>query len=440
MIVILFFIFNISMTQPAADVAGIDRLTYDLYLNGEWKELIRTGEDALKQGIDYYYLRMRIGIAYYEKKDYSGAIRHFKKALEFNSYDDIAKEYLYFAYTFRGQDMEAHNVALGFSGELKNKLSYKRKGIRSFALHATGSLLKDPGIIDGYSFEAESGITGFQSITHNFKFFGASLEHDAGRLLKLTHSTGYLSKSYLLYYQDETRTDLIRDNRLSQFQYYLSGRILLGNSTFLLPAIHYLNIIMPYETIVAGRFGRTYRVKEYTFNHDVATSIGLEKYFGKFRPGIAAGYSYINRQRLVQAGFSSGWFPLGNLNLYSISDITGYSFLTGNDFEARWTFSQEIGFRAFPGLWIELAGSWGERENLAGVHAWIIYNDYMLTKEHYSITLIAPFNNSGVELSLSYGFNSQESRFVSGSPATGNPINSIEINNHKLSGGIKWKF
>jgi hypothetical protein len=432
--------FNISLAQPAISLTGIDKVTYDLYLGGEWRELIRTGEAALKSGTDYYYLRMRIGIAYFETKNYPRAIRHFRKALEFNSSDDTAKEYLFFAYTFQGRDMEAHNIALGFTGSLKNKLSYKRSGTRSFTLHATGSFLRDPGIIDDYAFGNDTRDAGFQTVTRDFKFFGASLEHDAGRLIKLTHSAGYLAKSYLLYYQDETRTDLIRDKRLSQFQYYLSPRILLGNSTFLIPAIHYLNIVIPYETTVAGRFGRTYQVKEYTFNHDVATSVGLEKYIGRFRPGIAAGYSYINRQPLLQGSFSCGWFPLGNLNLYSISDITGYSFLSGNNSGARWIYSQEIGFRAFPGLWMELGGSWGERENFAGALSYIIYNDYLITREHYSVTMITPFYNSGVELSLSYGYNIQQTRFIPEYPLTGNPINPIEINNHKLSGGIKWRF
>jgi tetratricopeptide (TPR) repeat protein len=439
-LIVAVFMTGTAWTVQEPGFAEIDSLTYELYMKGSWKELIRKGEKALKQGNDYYYLRMRLGIASYETKDYSRAMRHFRKALEFNSADDTAREYLYFASTFYGRDMEAHNVALEFSASLQNKLSYERSVVRSLSFNATGSFLQDPLVIDGYSINADQAIDGLQSVTRNFRFFGASLEHDAGRHLKINHSIGYLSKSYLLYTQHENETDLTRDARLSQFQYYLSGRILLGSGAYLVPAIHYLNVIIPYETTVAGRFGRAYRVQQHDFNHDVAASLGLEKYFGKFRPGLSAGYSRINNHPQMQGSFTFSWFPYGNLNLYSVSDITGYAPLSGNETDRGWIVSQDIGFRVFPGLWVEFGGSIGERENFAGPRAYHIYNDPVVTRERYGVALIAPFYKSGMELALHYIYTLQESRFNPEDFEPVNPINPIKINNHIISGGIKWKF
>jgi tetratricopeptide (TPR) repeat protein len=441
-ILILILTFHVSYpvhSQQEFNFIEINRVTFELYQAGAWKELISTGEKALKGGIDYFYLRMRLGIASYETGDYSRAIRHFTRALEFNSTDDTAMEYLYFAYRLYGRDMEAHNVSRGFSGSLKNKLSYRRNVIRSFSLNATGSFLQDAGIIDNYSYDDDREPDGFQSVTRDFMYFGASLEHDAGRLLKLTHSPGMLSKSYLLYTRDETQTELTRDARLSQFQYYVSGRLLLGNGAYLIPAIHYLAVRIPYETTVAGRFGRTFRMQQHYFNHDVATSLGLEKYYGKVRPGITAGYSYINRHPHLQGSFTFSWFPHGNLNLYSISDITLYSPLSGDDTNGKRILSQEIGFRTFPWLWVELSGSWGERENFAGARAYLVYNDPMVIRERYGITIISPFNGA-MELTIHYGYYLKESRFTADSAVGDVPVNPIELNTHKISGGIKWNF
>ncbi len=438
-LVLAFQALNPVHSQQEFNFTEINRVTYELYQKGAWKELISTGEKALKEGVDYFYLRMRLGIASYETSDYSRAIRHFTRALEFNSTDDTAKEYLYFAYRLYGRDMEAHNISQHFSGSLKSKLPHRRNAVRSFSLNATGSFLQDAGIVDDFSYDGDPETYGFQSVTRNFMYFGASLEHDAGRLLKLTHSPGMLTKSYLLYTRDDAEAELTRDARLSQFQYYVSGRILLGNGAYLIPAVHYLAVRIPYETTVAGRFGRPLLLQQHYFNHDVATSLGLEKYYGKVRPGITAGYSYINRQPQVQGSFSFSWFPYGNLNLYSISDITLSSRLSGDNINGKQIFSQDIGFRVFHWLWAELGGSWGERENFADSRAYLVYNDPMVTRERYTIAIIAPFNGT-MELTIHYNYYLKESRFIADSPSGGVPVNPIELNTHKISGGIKWNF
>ena len=437
---IIFVFHNTARSQPEPNVADIDRNTYELYLDASWKKLLSAGEEALEQGIDYYYLRMRLGIAAYELEDYSKAIRHFKKALEFNSADDSAMEYLYFAYSFYGRDIEARKTAQGFSTFLKDKLSYDRSTVRSFSLNATGSFLQDHDIIYEYSPDEVPAVDGFQSVTRNFMHFGASLEHDAGNLFKINHSVGYLSKSYLSYIQEGAETYLERDAGLSQFQYYLSGRILLGNGTFMVPAVHYVNVVIPYETTVAGRGRTTFQVQQYSLSHNVAASLGFEKYFGKIKPALAAGYSYINREPQLQGSFTLSWFPAGNLNLYSISGIARYSVLSENEKDGEWILSQEIGFRAFPGLWVELGGSWGERENFAGSHAYLVYNDPLLTKEEYGLALIAPLFERGIELSLHYNFAQKESRFIQENGGADILINPVDFNTHKISGGIKWKF
>lgn len=434
------FLVNTSLAQQGSNFTDIDKDTYDLYLRGSWRELTAVGEKALKQGVDYYYLRMRLGIAGYELKDYSGAISHFKKALEFNSADDLAKEYLYFAYKFYGREMEAHQVAQSFSRTLINKLSYNNdRGIRSLSLNAARSFIQDHNIIDSYSIEIDPGIKGFQSVTDNFMFFGGSLESRTGNFITFNHSIGYLSKSYMLYLQDEDDPELRMDQRLSQFQYYLSGRMLLGNGTFLIPAIHYLNLRIPYYTMVGGRGGSSFIVKQHYFQHDFASSLTLEKYIRKVKPALSTGYSNINGQKQVQGSFALSWFPLGNLNLYTISEITWYRVLRGVG-AGDYVFSQDFGLRLFTGLWVELTGKWGNMENFAGSRAYYVYNDTGLTREQYGINMIVPFFNRGFELSAQYSFNRQESRFITGNDSRDIPLNPIEMNTHKISGGIKWKF
>ncbi|MCK7534436.1 MAG: hypothetical protein MZV63_27160 [Marinilabiliales bacterium] len=57
----------------------VDHHSLELYQQGDWKGLIRYNNEAFSQGIDYYFLRLRTGIAYFETKKYMKAALHLKK-------------------------------------------------------------------------------------------------------------------------------------------------------------------------------------------------------------------------------------------------------------------------------------------------------------------------------------------------------------------------
>ena len=81
-----------------------DSITYANYINGEWEELIRTGKITLENGIDYYYLRMRLGIAEMERGKYIQALKHFRKALNFNDRSLDAWKYMIKAMVLSGRN------------------------------------------------------------------------------------------------------------------------------------------------------------------------------------------------------------------------------------------------------------------------------------------------------------------------------------------------
>ncbi len=82
-----------------------DKETYSLYIQGNWNELIKQGKKALKNGIDYYYLRVRMGVAYYHLGKYRLAIKHLLKANKTNQLDPFVNEYLVYSYLAVG-DLE----------------------------------------------------------------------------------------------------------------------------------------------------------------------------------------------------------------------------------------------------------------------------------------------------------------------------------------------
>ena len=104
------------------DFNRINTETYRFYEEQKWDSLIHLGKEALNQEIDYYYLRMRIGIACYNKKNYRKADDHFRVALEFNQEDPVALEYLYYSMLFAGQVERSGLVRKKFRGDLSLRL------------------------------------------------------------------------------------------------------------------------------------------------------------------------------------------------------------------------------------------------------------------------------------------------------------------------------
>ena len=64
-----------------SDYKELDSITYANYINQDWEKVIYNGNRALIRNIDYFYLRMRMGIAAYYLGKLPDAADHFEKAL-----------------------------------------------------------------------------------------------------------------------------------------------------------------------------------------------------------------------------------------------------------------------------------------------------------------------------------------------------------------------
>src|ERR1035437_780409 len=116
--ILLFFLGSNGFAQDTLTSKIVEERSYQLYQQKNWSGLIHFGNQAIEKGFDYYYLRMRIGTAYFEKKNYRSAQKHFKKALSFNASDDVATEYLYYCHIFNAQYDHARKFTKKFSADL----------------------------------------------------------------------------------------------------------------------------------------------------------------------------------------------------------------------------------------------------------------------------------------------------------------------------------
>jgi len=71
----ILIVFNLSAFSENNNwsVAEVDSVSYSLYSSQKWEKLCQYGEQAIFKNIDFYYLRYRLGIAYYELQKYRAA-------------------------------------------------------------------------------------------------------------------------------------------------------------------------------------------------------------------------------------------------------------------------------------------------------------------------------------------------------------------------------
>ena len=132
--IILFFLIILFSTiglssfsqNPNENFRSVDKSTYLQYTQKNWDSLIQIGNHAVKSGIDYFYLRQRLGIAYYNKENYLKAAQQFEKALKFNSSDATAQEYLYYCYIYSNQKKEARILSSKFNTSLEDKMNFQK--------------------------------------------------------------------------------------------------------------------------------------------------------------------------------------------------------------------------------------------------------------------------------------------------------------------------
>ena len=74
---LLMVFITVAKAQERLNYAEVDKQSYQLFLDGKWPELIQFSEEARKQGIDFFYLQARTGIAWYNLGKYRNAVPWF---------------------------------------------------------------------------------------------------------------------------------------------------------------------------------------------------------------------------------------------------------------------------------------------------------------------------------------------------------------------------
>ncbi|MDF1676268.1 MAG: hypothetical protein P1U44_11180 [Vicingaceae bacterium] len=119
----------------------VDSKSYQLYTEKNWQELSQYGKAASEKGYDYYYLNVRIGIAFFELKDFENAKSYFEKALQNSSASTYAKEYLFWSYYNLEEEIEAQKIYQSLPDSIQKRMDYHPSRIIDY-IYVEGGMKK----------------------------------------------------------------------------------------------------------------------------------------------------------------------------------------------------------------------------------------------------------------------------------------------------------
>lgn len=376
LIIILLMVSVVAKAQKPLTAESVDIATYQLYLNGNWDQLIRMGNQALEQKIDFKYLRQRMGYAYFMKADYYASQYQYEKALAFDESDQDTRAYLYYCGMNTGDLANARFHAQKLPDKLQNDL--KLKAFRP---------------LDAIDLE------------YNYKLNNSSTRSDPTYMrLGLSTPLGYRFSLYqsVSYYKQTVDLALTE-----QPEYFALLNWSLNSHSTLSLAYHFLNTSSDGTkypgNLIYGAFSK--RISRYSF--------GLN--------GSFLSSDFGNTQ---QYGLTGSFVLPGKSTIYLNSALSGM-IETGNN---RIVFSQIAGAQVYKNLWAEGNITLGNLNNYNDHKALYVYNSVDPTTFRTGLSLFWYLGKKMTVFS-NYTFDTKQ-----------NVTTSNNYKQHSFSGGIIWKL
>ena len=456
LIIFFFIISNSAFAQETVSYSIIDSVSYAEYLKNDFKAIKKTGRKALGEDIEFYDLRMRLGIVGYNEKNYEYAVKHFEAAYKMNPANEVVQEYLYYTYLFSGRIENANNLASSLTPEFQKKVGYINKKLDSIIL--SGGTYLNSNLKAGQ----DRVILGFPHVSGdiisngNTNGGGLVVENTFGNRLHFYNKVaGYQTNVYAkneFTYKDFLNYSIDRnlksEKQYTNIQYqYNSGLAYQFNNGFLLGvggAFFQTNTTSFWSTL-----GLSTNKTQFIFI-DSSTAINYSNFLGSFSfgkrmryilPQISGTYSNLYGQDQYQGEISVSYFPLGNMKLFG---NTTFAYMNNNNVTQN-VVSQKIGCTLSKNLWVEAKYSFGNHLNYMSSLGFTSYTtpDPVLRNMGIDVHLTA----RKIEIIVSYALQIREGSLTQYT-ATGTPTNMIYLptltkynySNNNITTTLKWNF
>lgn len=421
--------------QEKLNYPYVDKTTYDLYLKADWDSLIDLGDKSIDAGIDFYYLQVRMGVAYFEKLNYRKAIQYLQNAKKTNSDDAFVLELLYKSYIFSSRVEDARSLAYRFSSTLKDKLEIKEKPIFSAAYVETKF-----DQFDDYKATKSDTDNLEQTIKNNNSYFSINFENELNPTSKIFWGYSKINIDNTVYKLNESNEQINFTQEVTQNQLYFNyAKQFAVGSNFSFALNYIYSNFNDYDLVSRGAgYGGGYNSSSYDYisinAHEFASSISFYKDISNFKLGVNTAFSSLNESFQIQPGLNLTYYPLGNTNVYLLSKFTQHLDFKDNETVNASVFKQGVGFR-LKTIYIEPYLSWGEIANFTKSNAFVVYNEDDFVKNQKGIKLYAYLLKDKLRLYTEFQQYDKINNYK-----VNNIDNQLIYKYQSIIAGIKWSF
>jgi hypothetical protein len=332
LIILMFFGANMNAQN---NFIALDKKSYDYFIRRDYENLKKTADTMFSNGIDYYYLRMRLGILSFNKQLYNLSFKHFSKANEFNSADTASITYIYYSYLYSGRKADASLY------------------LKSIPADKKSPVLKSPklsGLTEVFagSSAAAYDVTLYRSNSLYYEAVKSNLDIYAGFEGLLS---GRFSGKFALTRYRKTGTVYSSAHASGADLNFIQNQIYASVSGYLLPGwefsgfSHIAFYTDPVPTTSSGTVNPAYKaITEYL------AGIGIAKNLWKIRTGANFSLSNFSNSNQIRSEAHLTCLPFSNLNFYFTS---GGMYQYDSNWGGTYQINGEIGFKILSSLWLE---------------------------------------------------------------------------------------
>ena len=432
LILILLTVTTIQAQEKSLSFKKVDSTTYSLYLKQDWKSLLEFGEISLENGIDFYYLQVRMGIAYYKEGKMLSAIKMFENAYTINKHDLVVQEYLYWSYYYSGMILESRLFYIKLSQPIKDKINLKLPKINAvdFEFLATTNVDYDALL------QSDANLSGsdYRYFTNNYQSFSVGLNHPLSNSLNLYHRLSVLPVAAV---KQENSENIAFSG--TETRYYADMTFSLGNRLYV---DTYLNFIFGSFKEQAlnqfqgggGNFGQSNTSNSFTyFNYIIGGSITKVSYYvsNKFNISI----SNLNDYNQIQGGYTASFYPFSNASFIPFGSIQFVSESINSISNSRMVYTGGATFNT-DYISVKAYGNIGEINNFNSNNGSIIYNQVETVLSELGVVL--KFYTDKMIIKLGYSYMEMEATNFSEEGLI--LQNKYNFNQQNIIGGITWKL
>lgn len=437
-LIAILFLFLLNVTaQKGLNFVEVDSASYELFQQQKWAELIDYSAKARKQGIDYFYLQTRTGIALFKLGKYRTASEWFLKAYKNDQQFEWLQEYVYYSLVYSGRKAEATKLSNDFSAAMKSKIGFKKSKMLRVALEGGYSFNSDFDQLTALDLGKKANVNDdygeafFQKYYH---FESFDLSHQIMPGFSLNHNLTYLQSTLEQTVDWGAKTTF--PAKTNQFQYFINPHFVVGKKIHLSPA---LSALWGTSSYLAGwldnNSNRNFMEVDNNFS-DFIFSTSAWSHFGNLSPGAEVNFANIYNETFTQISAWVTFYPLSNTNLY----ITPRAYFKSDSKNSLRYNTFGISGGAQLGK-VHLHGHYllGDMENFIEAAGYVVSNIPGKSDHKFTGSIYIPISKNGQVVFRYINQNVEQKYRVYVSGVESNSIN-YYFTKHTLTAGISWNF